>query len=207
MYLAFSRVFKASPYLGVVGFVIFLAAVEFVNTNLGAIIISLNLEDYMRVDTLEDGSGRYFAWSFAWDKIQDFFVFGGGFGNDEYIMRQHYAYLNSQGHQGGVHNSYLTMWFNVGVIGVILYFRSFVLIFVKGAKRIPVSYAIMFAVMFAIMYESWINGSLNPFTVILLIIITCMTEDEIVEISDEAEDDSEEQVEEEVLEISQEYHS
>lgn len=191
LFIIFSRVFKVSPFLGLLGFILFLALVEYVSNNLTSIIIGLRLQDYFRLETLEDGSGRYLAWNFAWDKIQDFLIFGGGFGNDEHIMRQHYAYLNSQGHHGGVHNSYLTMWFNVGIIGLLIYFRSFFLVFLKGAKRVPVSYAIMFAVLFAVMYESWLNGSLNPFTITLLVIITCVTEEEIVDHDIESEDDEE----------------
>jgi len=31
-----------------------------------------------------------------------------------------------------------------------------------------------------VLYESWITGSLNPFTIILLCILTVLSEDEIV---------------------------
>jgi len=196
LYLVFSRVFSISPFLGLLGFIVSLGAMEYVSNNLATIVIALDLEVYFRLETLDGGSGRYFAWNFAWEKIQDFLLFGGGFGNDEYIMRQHYTFLNQQGHHGGVHNSYLTMWFNMGIVGVLIYFRSFFLVFLKGAKRVPVSYAIMFAVLFAITYESWINGSLNPFTIMLIIIITIVTEEDIVddvEEEDEDEDDDEDQ--------------
>jgi O-antigen ligase len=203
LFLIFSRVFRFSPYIGLLGFVSFLAIAEYISSNLATIVVALDLEEYFRLNTLEDGSGRYFAWNFAWEKIQDYLIFGGGFGNDEYIMRQHYGYLNSQGHQGGVHNSYLTMWFNVGIVGLLIYFRSFFLVFLKGAKRVPVSYAIMFAVLFAIIYESWINGSLNPFTVMLLVTITCITEDEVIDDSMASEEEEEEEEENvEVLELT-----
>ena len=171
----------------------FLAVVEIISSNLAVIVFALGLQDYMRVETLEDGSGRYFAWRFAWEKIQDFFLMGGGFANDEYIMRQHYPYLRSMGHHGGVHNSYLTMWFNMGLIGVLIYFRSFILIFIKSSKKVKVAFPIMFSVMFSILYESWINGSLNPFTITLLISMTMISEPEIINWSEyEAEEEEEE---------------
>lgn len=182
MFLLFFRFFAASPFLGFLVFLAFGAAVEVIAGNLPAILNALGLHSYFRVETIADGSGRYFAWAFAWSKINEggFFLFGGGFGNDEYIMRQHYPYLRSMGHHGGVHNSYITMWFNTGIVGVLLFFRSYLLVFLKAAKRAPYAFAVMFSSMFSVLYESWLTGSLNPFTIILLSIITILSEEEIV---------------------------
>ena len=189
MFLLFSRIFAIAPFFGFIAFILFLAIVEYVSSNLATIAYALGLQNYLRVETLEDGSGRYFAWNFAWNQINDggFFLFGGGFGNDEYIMRQHYPYPRSQGHHGGVHNSYLTMWFNTGIMGILIYFRSFILMFVKASKHTPVAFAVMISVMFSSLYESWLNGSLNPFTIILLFIMTLITEDEILNAGTSAE--------------------
>lgn len=181
MFLLFSRFFSLSPFIGFIGFISFLGIIELVSSNLATIVISLGLQEYFRLETLDDGSGRYIAWRFAWGKIQDYFMLGGGFGNDEYIMRHNYAYLRTLGHHGGVHNSYLTMWFNVGIVGILIYFRSYFLIFFKASKRVPMAFAAMFAVMFSVLYESWLTGSLNPFTIILVMIMTVVTEPDIVE--------------------------
>ncbi len=191
MFLLFSRFFSLSPFIGFIGFITLLALVELVSSNLSAIVISLGLQEYFRVETLDDGSGRYIAWRFAWSKIQDYFMLGGGFGNDEYIMRHNYAYLRSLGHHGGVHNSYLTMWFNVGIVGILIFFRSYFLVFFKASKRLPIAYAAMFAVMFSVLYESWLTGSLNPFTIILLMIMTVLTEPEIVDWEEREQAESE----------------
>lgn len=179
IYLLFNRFFAFSPFLG---FVVLLAVVgisEVVSQNLAVIVMALGLEDFFRLRTLEGGSGRYFAWEFAWEKIQDFLVFGGGFANDETIMRENYEYLERMGHQGGVHNSYLSMWFNVGIVGLIIYFRSFLLLFIKASKLAPMSLGAMFAVLFSANYESWLVGSLNPYTIVLLILMTVLSEEEI----------------------------
>ena len=37
----------------------------------------------------------------------------------------------------------------------------------------------MFSVLFSIMYESWLVGSLNPYTIVLLMIMTVVSEEEI----------------------------
>jgi O-antigen ligase len=179
IFLVFHRTFAYSPFLGFILLVGMFGAVEVITANLEVIITGLGLEDYFRLRTLEAGSGRYFAWEFSWDKIQDYFVFGGGFANDEAIMRKHRIYLERMGHQGGVHNSYLSFWLNVGIVGLLLYLRSFFLLFFKAGKLVPMSLAIMFSVFFSIMYESWLVGSLNPYTIVLLIIMTVVSEEEI----------------------------
>ncbi len=187
LFFMFSRFFRLSPFIGFVVFIAFLAVAEAIQSNLTTIVTELGLEKFFRVETLQDGSGRYFAWGFAWAKINEggYFLLGGGFGSDEYVMRQNYVYLRSMGHHGGVHNSYLTLWFNLGIIGLLVFFRSFVLIFVKANKRVPIAFAVMFASLFSIMYESWLAGSLNPYTILLLIIITLLSEEEITDHPDD----------------------
>jgi len=180
IFLIFGRFFSASPVFGFVMLLGVFGLSELVLSNIGPIVTALGLDDYVRLQTLENGSGRYFAWDFAWKQIQEYFVFGGGFANDERIMRKHRLYLERMGHQGGVHNSYLSFWFNVGIVGLLLFLRSFILVFVKASKMVPMSLGIMFAVMFSVTYESWLVSSLNPFTILLLIIITMVTEEEIV---------------------------
>jgi len=179
IYLVFNRFFALSPFLGFVVLLAFVGISEVISQNLAVIVMALGLEDFFRLRTLEGGSGRYFAWEFAWEKIQDFLVFGGGFANDETVMRQNYAYLERMGHQGGVHNSYLSMWFNMGIVGLIIYFRSFLLLFIKASKVAPMSLGAMFAVLFSANYESWLVGSLNPYTIVLLIVMTILSEEEI----------------------------
>ncbi|HRH69303.1 MAG TPA: O-antigen ligase family protein [Flavobacteriales bacterium] len=180
IFFVFGRFFSTSPFLGFMMLLGAFGASELVLANIEPIVLYLGLEDYVRLNTLESGSGRYFAWSFAWQHIQEYFVFGGGFANDERIMRKHRLYLERMGHQGGVHNSYLSFWFNVGIVGLLIYFRSFILIFIKASKLVPVSLGVMFAVLWSITYESWLVSSLNPYTIILIIILTVLTEPEIV---------------------------
>lgn len=192
IFLIFGRFFSASPVFGFVVLLGVFGLSELVLSNIGPIVTALGLEEYVRLQTLENGSGRYFAWEFAWKHIQDYFVFGGGFANDERIMRKHRLYLERMGHQGGVHNSYLSFWFNVGIVGLLLFLRSFILVFVKASKMVPMSLGIMFAVMFSVTYESWLVSSLNPFTILLLIIITMVTEEEIVNWQEVPAEDEEE---------------
>lgn len=180
IFFVFGRFFSSSVFLGFVAFLLFLAGFEMLYANLAPIVTALGLEEYFRLHTLETGSGRYFAWGFAWEKIQEYLVFGGGFGTDEYVMRKNYAYLMAMNHEGGVHNSYLSLWFDVGLVGLLIYLRSFFLLFTKATKRVPMSLGVMFAVLFSVTYESWLVASLNPFTIFLWCIVTVLSEEEIV---------------------------
>lgn len=192
IFLLFIRFFSYSPWLGFVGLVTVMIGVELVSSNFEALVIYFGLESYFRLETLQEGSGRYFAWEFAWVQLQDYFVFGGGFANDETIMRRHRLYLESMGHQGGVHNSYLSMWLNAGIVGLLIYLRSLFLLFIKASKLVPMSLAILFSTLFSIMYESWLIGSLNPYTIVLLMTMTVVTEPEIVEWQSKAQRSEEE---------------
>lgn len=183
MFVVFIQVFRISIFLGIISFFAFLAIGELVSNNLPAILTALGLQDYMRVDTLRDGSGRYYAWRYAWDQLnqQGFFLFGGGFDNEGTLMYEGRAYLAQLGHQGGVHNTYLAFWLNTGIVGLLLFLRSLFLVFIKASKNTSISMAILFSVLFSILYESWLAGSLNPYTIMLLVILTIVSEEEINE--------------------------
>jgi hypothetical protein len=131
------------------------------------------LSHYFRVDSLEEGSGRKIAWAFAWQEIYNkYFFIGGGFGHDENIMRPNYYWLKRQGHDGGVHNSYLSMWFDSGVIGVIFYYGALLKLVLKSTKFSYLGLAFLVSILFNSTYESWLVASLNPFTILFLIILT-----------------------------------
>lgn len=179
IFYVFQRFFSLSPFLG---FVIFLAALfftEFITHNLTSIMTSLGLGHLFRVNTLEEGSGRYIAWEFAWKQIMHNFFIGKGFAYNEFYMRQHYDELNRLGHQGGIHNSFLTFWMDQGLIGLIIYLRSYILMFMKAAKKTKFAFPIMFAVSFTAIFESWLVGSLSAFAFLAMFIFTLLSSDEI----------------------------
>lgn len=172
IFLFTSKFYKMSPFLGFLIVLIIGFASEVIGNNYVLIIKSLGLESFFRVRTLDAAGGRYIAWNFAWERIQENFFLGKGFAFDEYIMRKNFDMLSRLGHQGGVHNSYLILWLNTGIIGLFLYLLSFISTFIQGAKNTHLAFPIMYTVMFTAMFEPWLVSSLNPFTIILLIIIT-----------------------------------
>jgi O-antigen ligase len=173
------RFFSRSTFLGFILFLVMLLLAEIVSNNLATIIFSLGLGDYFRINTLQDGSGRYIAWGFAWNHIQENFFVGKGFSYNEYYMRQYYGLLNKLGHQGGIHNSFLTFWMDQGLIGLIIYLRSYILMFISAAKRTKYAFPIMFAISFTAIFESWLVGSLSAYAFLSLVIFAIITSDDI----------------------------
>lgn len=187
MFILFIQFFRISTLLGIISFISFLGLAELLSSNLPYIIDLLGLDDYLRVDTISDGSGRYVAWAYVWDLIMNhgYFLFGAGFENEGYLMLKAYRYLSQLGHEGGAHNTYLVFWLNTGIIGLVLFLRSLVLAFIKATKHTSIAMAILFSLLFSIMYESWLAGSLNPYTILLLVILTIVSEDEIMNAVDQ----------------------
>jgi O-antigen ligase len=180
IFLVFHRFFKISPFLGLIFFLLFVTLAEAISNNLSTIITSLGLGEFFRVETLEEGSGRYIAWEFAWLQIQENFFIGKGFAYNEYYMRQHYALLNKLGHQGGIHNSFLTFWMDQGLIGLLIYLRSFLLVFVQGSRWSSYAFPAMFAIAFTAIFESWLVGSLSAFAFLAMLIYTVLTSEELI---------------------------
>jgi O-antigen ligase len=169
-------VFKTSMMLGLVFLIGAGVLYEFVSVNIVSIVNYLGLQEYLRIDSLEEGSGRLIAWQFAWLNIQDFFFLGRGFSYDLFLMRSNYDWLSRLGHEGGVHNSYLILWLNTGLIGLLAFFRAFFLLFIRGGKYNRLAVPCLVAVLFSANFEPWLVASLNPYTIGFLVCLTMLTE-------------------------------
>lgn len=176
MFLVLSRFFLSSPLIGIIVFLAIAFVSEIVANNLVTIIRALGLSDFFRIETLEGGSGRFIAWEFAYDNVWDAFWLGKGFAYDENLMLKNKEYLNALGHQGGVHNTYLSYWLNTGVIGLFLFFRGVFDRIIKGQRFNRMALPFILVVLFDILFESWLMASLNPFTIIFLVTLTLLSE-------------------------------
>lgn len=177
IFFVFVRFYRFSPFIGSILFLGVGIAVEYVAANIVGIVDSLGLTEYFRIETLEEGSGRFIAWSFAWEAIQEYFWFGRGFAFDEWLMNINQDFLNAMGHQGGVHNTYLILWLNSGLVGLLFYLRGVFLLFFKAAKNTPLAFPVLWLILFSIALEPWLAASLNPFTILFLLGITIMTDE------------------------------
>jgi len=174
IYFIVKSINKYSSILSIVATIAISITYNFIMDNLLIIIYTLGLEDILRINTLESGSGRLIAWNFAWENIQKIFFFGKGFAYTEYLFHKNSVALSILGHQGNAHNSYLTIWLNTGIIGFILFFSALFFLFYKGSKNSPLAFPILVPILISINFESWLAASLNPFTIIFIIIITIL---------------------------------
>jgi hypothetical protein len=167
------RFIKINWFLGLVFVISLLVFEDLLFESFLGIVEFFNLTEYFRVDSIEEGSGRKIAWYFVWGEIlRDNFFIGGGFGHDENVMRQNYWWLELAGHNGGVHNSYLSLWMNGGLVGVIMYFTAFLILVFRSVRHNYIVLAFAASMLFNITYESWLVASLNPFTILFLTILT-----------------------------------
>jgi O-antigen ligase len=172
IFLFFKKFYKISPWIGFIIFLISLFLYQLISDNLVSIITSLGLEEELRVDTINNGSGRLVAWNFAWQEIQKNFFIGKGLSYTDYLFKQNADYLSVLGHQGHAHNSYLTFWLDTGLVGLIVFLSGLLALFLKAAKNNQLAIPLLYAILFSNNFESWLTASLNPFTIQLLFILS-----------------------------------
>ncbi len=191
MYYVFLWANRISPLISTIVILFFGIGYTIILSNLMYFISLFGLESFIRIETLENASGRFIAWEFIWQKISfSFSAFGHGMGATEELYKENYDLLSIMGHQGNAHNSFLTIWYDTGILGLLGFLIGIVLSFfysIKNSKVLP----ILIGVFISSFFESWLSASLNPFTIIFLMVITLFyyNEDE-----DEDEDEDEELV-------------
>lgn len=181
LFFVFSRLRYFSNVATILGFLVLIVSYEFILQQLPMIITSLGLQDYMRLETLREGSGRNVAWAFAWRMIDDVFFVGGGFSHTEFIFGQHSEYLSRLGHQGNAHNSYLTLWLDTGIVGIVLFVFGLLRTIISAVRTNAFTLPIVYALLFSTYYESWLAASLNPFTSIFLMTLAFLAREEEAE--------------------------
>jgi O-antigen ligase len=180
IFLIFTKFYKLSYWYGFAAVIVAAFLYQVVFSNLPTILEALGLAKALRADTIESGSGRMVAWMFAWDRLNSdvkMFLMGGGFSFDEYIFYANRHALSILGHQGGVHNTYLALWLNTGIIGLVLWLTGFFRIIFQAVRVSFTAFPIMYAVLFSCTFEAWLMGSLNPYTIMLLFVLTLITTD------------------------------
>ena len=180
IYLLFARFYKMSYLAGFTILIVVGIVYQIIEANLVDIVKSLGLGSYLRADNIKDGSGRGLAWAFAWKTIQHQYMIGKGFAFDEWWYYQNRHWLSARGHQGGVHNSWLALWLNTGIIGLTLYGVGFFRTFIKAISKTRMAFAIMFAVIFSATFEAWLMGSLNPFHIMFILLMTIILYDQYI---------------------------
>jgi len=179
VYIMFSYLTSLSTFFGFIVFLLVVSAYGYIDAHIVDIVKSLGLENYFRVGSLNDAAGRYIAWQFAWDHISSNIFLGHGFEYTDYVFHTNQDALNALGHNGNAHSSFLTFWLDTGLIGLLLFLYAFIGTFLVAARRNKVVVAALFAILFSAVFESYLTASLNPFTCIIVIFLTVLTNDEI----------------------------
>jgi O-antigen ligase len=180
IFMLFRYLYRISPFLGIFAFLVIVVVYQLIIANLGSIIVSLDLQEYFRIETLENASGRLVAWNFGWEKIMEDPLIGKGIGHGDKLYKDNYAFLSIQGHQGNAHNSFITFWLDTGFFGLLFYLVAFIQSFIIGAKYCRSAIPALFAILFSAFFESWLTASLNPFTIQCVIIMTLISAPAIV---------------------------
>ena len=135
-------------------------------TDVTIIIENLGLDQYLRVDSIRDASGRTEVWPVAWEEIKNNPVFGRGIMYDNYFINN-YVKLNIgdniSRHWAAVWSSYFSLLLDVGIIGSLLYAHFYKKMYNKALFK---NQAIAFILLCCLsgITESWMAASMNPFT-------------------------------------------
>ncbi|MCF8261502.1 MAG: O-antigen ligase family protein [Melioribacteraceae bacterium] len=172
LFILFKETFKISRFLGLLLFFIILISAQLFIANVEAIITALNLQDYLRIETLATGSGRLFAFEVAWESIKENVFIGKGFGYTGELFVKFKDELSLLNHQGNVHNSFLTLWLDTGLWGLIAFVGAWFGYLIKWSQKVFLTIPIIYSIFFSSFFESWLSASLNPFTIQFLLIIS-----------------------------------
>ena len=164
-YLLFrSRSWRAGFTIGVLGSLIY-ALMTYAPS--GEMLQQPELQRLIPSDKALTGGGRVEAWEVAIPIIQKKLLFGHGFGTEDLI----YKGMRFRIHRGGyIHNSYLGLTYQLGVIGALLLFGP--LLWLLGARlfraQVPSweawSYeSVLVGGLIASFFESWIYSAGNAF--------------------------------------------
>lgn len=175
LFYLFNRLRYLSNAFTIIVFIALVFSYEYLLLQLPSVVSFFGLEEYFRIDTLEEGSGRFVAWNFAWQRAQEVFFAGGGYGHTEYVFKLFSDQLSRLGHQGNAHNSYLTIWLDTGLIGILLFAIGLVRSVVSAMRTSSYTLPIVYGVLFSTYFESWLSASLNPFTSLFLIALTLLS--------------------------------
>ncbi len=146
--------------------------VTYIDIDIVALGRFFGFEHYLRVESLETGGGRVVAREFAWEHIQKNYWIGKGFSYTEYIYHKNFLELSMKGHEGNAHNAFLTVWLDTGFIGLVLFIIGWLALSLKAIAASPLALPFVMSVFLSNMVESWLIGSLNPYTIQLLMMLT-----------------------------------
>lgn len=139
---------------------------------------------YYRVESIFSIGGRIEIWPTALNLIADKPIFGYGFGVEEKILYLKNAMLRSQFGGAAVHNSYLGMMLQLGIIGLAIFFIPLFILLLKelfSRQDAPIPSlrhalrASFIAGLLCSIFESWVysvgNAQAFPFWIMVMLLV------------------------------------
>ncbi len=145
-------------------------ALFFAVVDLKSLAYEFGLGEYLRIESIATGTGRFLAWGLGWNEILENPWIGRGFAYESHFFHELAEMLLMTEHQGGIHNSYLTFLMNNGFIGF-TFFVIFLIAIFRTMKNRAFKWPFIIAMLISANFESWLNSSLNAFTIHFLITI------------------------------------
>ncbi len=139
------------------------------------IIRMIGLGEFLRVESIETGTGRFLAWTLGWNQILQNPFIGKGFAYEEIYFHSLADILVTTEHQGGMHNSWLTFMMNNGLIGF-LFFIIFLINLLVRMKSRAFALPFVLAALVSATFESWLNSSLNAFAIHFFMVVMILVE-------------------------------
>ena len=147
------------------GFVILGAVGLLLSTMTLERVMSFLPERLNRVDSIDEGGGRFLAWEYAIEEIKKAPFFGKGGGAEERYFISNYRFFALQNHEGLSHNSWLAFAMNFGVIQAILLILG---LFVwLGLLHRKVLLSIAPALLLSLTVEGFLTAPMSSITPIL----------------------------------------
>jgi exopolysaccharide production protein ExoQ len=149
-----------------------------------------HFKSYIRAESIPEIGGRLGIWQSALNLIIEKPIFGHGFGVEDKIFGLKFAAYHAKAQIAYVHNSYLGMLIQLGVVGLIVFYLPlFVLLFKELTYK---QHSDVFSLRLALrssliagllccLYESWIysvgNSQTFPFWVTVMLLLFCRQQD------------------------------
>ena len=131
------------------------------------LIVQFGLEEELRLDTISYASGRIYIWNACLIEIQNSYWIGHGFTYEEYSKwdQKYIGIVEKIDHNfGNVHNSYLTIWLNTGLIGLLSFLGGLSFLVFKAQIKSKTIAPLFFGALLLAFFESYMVASLNPYT-------------------------------------------
>lgn len=130
-----------------------------------SIVESLGLSSYLRLDSIEDASGRTEVWVVAIEEIKNQPWLGKGMLYDSYFINNYADRFIGESrarHWYGIWNSYFSLLLNVGIVGVLAFSFFWCKMYALSQMKI-VRFAFLMLCLFSAISESWMAASMNAF--------------------------------------------